>query len=341
MRIHFSNTFSFVTTFAIALFLMFSCKNERPSQVKADSVGDEVYEELTQQILNDSLNHNLFFERGNYLYSQENYDGAIKDLIKAINLDSMQHQYYHVLSDVCLDYYRSKEAIQTMERCVALFPERIPSLLKLSELYYILKQYEESLATCNTILSIDKQEPEAYFMMGMNFREQNDIGRAINAFQTSTELNPELTDAWIILGQLFELKENPIAIDYLNSAVNVDPQNINALHSKAFYLQNNGKMLEAIQLYRTIGTIDKNYIDAYLNSGILYLNLDSLDQAYEQFNILTAIEPQNHIGFYYRGQVLEMKGQVDQAKKDYQTSINLNSENIRAKKALENLMKEK
>lgn len=321
------------------LFLILaSCKNDKVTVEKPVET-DEVLEKISNQLKNDSRNHVLLYERGKYYYGQENYDGAIQDLIEAINIDSMHHQYYHLLSDVCLDYYRSKEAVQTMERCVALFPQRIPSLLKLAEVYYILKQYEESIETCNRILSIDRQESEAYFMMGMNYREQGDIGRAINSFQTSTELNPDLTDSWIILGQLFEQKKNPIALDYFNSAVNVDPENITALHSKAFYLQNNGNTLDAIDIYRQIGTIDKNYIDAYLNCGILYLNLDSLDQAQEQFNIITAIEPQNHIGYYYRGQVSEIKGNLDQAKKDYQTSINLNSENIRAKKALEALSK--
>jgi len=320
------------------LLIVFSCKNETPV-VEEKSNSDSALESLSSAILKDTLNHKLLFERASYLYKQENYDGAIEDLIKAINLDSLQHQYYHTLTDVCLDYFRSKEAVLTMEQCVKVFPKRIGSLLKLSEVYYILRQYDESLGICNKILNIDKQEPEAYFMMGMNFRDQKDIGRAINSFQTATELNPELTDAWIILGQLFEEKQNPIALEYFNAAVNVDPTNISALHSKAFYLQNNDMPSEAISIYRTIGTIDKNYLDAYLNSGILYMNLDSLSQAYEQFNIITSIAPQNHIGFYYRGQVLEKQGKIAQAKSDYQTSVNLNSENIRAKKALEDLSK--
>ena len=50
---------------------------------------------------------------------------------------------------------------------------------------------------------------------------------------------------------------------------NVNPNNIAAWHSKAFYLQNNGKVKEAIELYKKINHLDRHYLDAYLNAGIL------------------------------------------------------------------------
>jgi tetratricopeptide (TPR) repeat protein len=321
----------------IIISLLWACKSEPVTSDSTPVYTDDGIAQLSQLIMKDSINDKLYYQRGEAYYNLENYDGAIHDLIKAINIDSLQYPYYHLLTDVLLDYYRSKEAVLTMERCVELLPDSRPSLLKLSEVYLILKQYEESSGICNILLSRNQQDPEAYFMLGMNFRAKEDIDRSINAFQTATELNPDLVDAWLILGQLYEEKGDPIAIEYYNSAVNVNPDNIAALHSKAFYLQNNNKLPEAIELYRHISTIDKYYTDAYLNCGILYLTLDSTERALEQFDIMARTKLDSPIAYYYRGQAHQELGNLDAAKENYITALNLNPDYTKAKIALSSI----
>ena len=87
-----------------------------------------------------------------------------------------------------------------MERAVALYPQRIATLLKLSEVQLILKQHNTALETIDRILRIDPQNPEAYFMFGMIFKEMGDTARAVNSFQEAVELDADLIDAWINLG---------------------------------------------------------------------------------------------------------------------------------------------
>lgn len=319
--------------------LSLACKQDSTSKKEAiQQPQEESLERFAQQLEKDSTNHGILYQRAQYYYANENYGGAIKDLILAINYDSLQVDYYHLMADACLDYYRSKEAVLTMERCIALFPDRIPSLLKLSEIYYILKQFEESLTVCGRIAALDPNEAEAQFMMGLNFRAMGDINKSINAFQTSTEINPDLVDAWIILGQIHEDKKDPLALDYFDAAINVNSNNISALHSKAFYLQNNNRMSEAIQIYRSISNIDKNYLDAYLNCGILYMNMDSLKMAKEQFEIMIGIKPQNSLAHFYKGEINSLEGNIEQAQQDYQNAVNLDSKNLKAKEALEKLI---
>lgn len=316
------------------MILVLSCVNDPKNNVASNTGIPNDIAALSNQIAKDSLSDDLYFQRAQYYYGEENYDGAIYDLIRAINIDSSHFQYYHLLTDACLDYYRSKEAVLTMERCVELFPDNRSSLLKLSEVYLILKQYDESLDVVNRLLSRDQQDAEAFFMLGMNFRAKGEIDKATRAFQTATEIEPELVDAWIILGQLHEEKGDPLAADYYDAAVNVNPNNVAALHTKAFYLQNNNRIMDAIDLYRKISTIDKYYTDAYLNCGILYMNIDSMRQAYEQFDIMVKTKLDSPIAYYYRGQTQEALDNSEGAKEDYTTAITLNPKYTKAKAAL-------
>jgi len=316
------------------IYIFTSCKNEK-TNVPLQNNGDQALEVFNKAIESDSLDHNALYERANYYYEQENFDASIEDLKKALKIERTDYKYYHLLSDVYLDYYRSKDALQTMESCVHFIPQFIPSLLKLSETQIILKQYDQSLLTVNKILTLDDQNAEAYFMMGMNYRSLKDNSRAINSFQMATELDPELIDAWMILGELFEELKNPIAVKYYDAAIDLQPENPITYHSKAFYLQNNNQIDEALEVYRKINLIDKNYEDAYLNAGILYYTLDSFPQAFEQFNILANIKPQNYLAYFYRGMSNKALNKIEAAKSDLNNCLNLNPDFTKAKQALD------
>ena len=292
---------------------------------------------LSQAIDNDPDNANGYFERAKILVDKELFDPAIDDLHKALALDSSQASFYHLLSDAYLDYYKSGQALDVMEKAAEKFPNRIPTLLKLAELQLVLKRYDGSFFTVQKIMNQDKQNAEAFFMLGMIYRAQEDTERAINSFQTAVELDPEIVDAWIILGDLFADRDFSIAERYYDNAIRIDPENLQAYHAKAFYLQNSERIPEAISIYKEINGRDPQYTDAYLNTGILYLDQDSLDQAFEHFNILVKIDPQNYLGYYYRGITKMFGGDLKGAEVDLKQSLKFNSTFEKARIALQEL----
>lgn len=316
------------------LLVFMACKSEKD---KVATYHDAALDALTAAIKKDDKNPKLYFDRAKKFYEKEMYDLSIVDLKKAITLDSVNVDYYHLLSDVYLDHYNSKEAFNTLLKVLDLYPERVPSLLKMAELKHILEDYDGSLLTVNEVIRIDGQNAEGYFMLGINFKVLGDTTRAINAFQTAVELNSGLTDAWIMLGELYEAKKDPKALKYYESGILSDPSSMQALHAKAYYLQNNGDISKALGIYKQIILTDKSYEDAYLNAGLLYLELDSLDRAFEQFNILTGVAPTNYMGFYMRGVVQEKNGNSNEAKKDYESAYNLNKEDKKVFDALEKI----
>ena len=322
----------------LLVLTLLSCKQNKGDN-KLYKTGDAVIDKLSIEIANNPDDAELFYLRGEQFFKNELFDEAIGDLNTAISIDSMNADYYHLLSNAYMDYFKSKQSLQTMEKAAQLFPDRIITLLKLSETQMILRKYEEMNITLRRILSKDPQNAEAYFMMGLMLRETGDIDKAKNALQACVEFDAELIDAWLILGSIYEDEKNPIAKTYYESATQIDPQNVQALHSLAFYLQNNGEVDKALETYRQINLINKNYKDAYLNAGILYLEKGDLENAGEQFNVLVAVDPQFFLGYYYRGLVNEETGDMEAAKNDYQTCLNFNPEYDRAQQRLNNLNK--
>lgn len=322
--------------FVMAFFMIFvSCRNDKKQNPRM--TGDADIDAVTEAIDKNPGDAGLYYQRAKKFYEKGSYDLTIHDMMKAMSIDSLNPDYYHLLSDAYLDYMNSNGALKAMNKVISLYPERIPSLLKMSELKYILEDYDGSILTLNEVVRLDKNNAEAYFMLGNNFRALGDRERAINAYQTCIEMDSKLTDAWISLGELHEEKKDPKALTYYESAILSDPSSMQALHAKAYYMQNHGKIKEAQEIYRQIILTDRSYADAYLNSGLLYMEVDSTDRAYEQFDLLTTVAPTNYLGFYYRGMVSKSRGDKERALKDFESAYSLNPKDKKIEEAINSL----
>jgi len=305
---------------------LYSCKPDTASKpASTPEVVAQIpqIDKLDQQIADNPNDPNLYFKRAQVFFKNEGYDEAIQDMAYAMQLDSANIEYHHFLTDVYLKYPKSYQALLTMQRVVALHPQDVPSLQKLAHLHLVLQQYQEAMNTLNRALKVDPQNASTYFLRGLTLEELGKEEEAIKAYRFSTELDADMIDAWIILGQLYQKREDPTAIQFFNNAVRVDTNNIFALHTKANYLQQTGATQQAIDEYRKIILLDPGYSDAHFNTGLAYLELDSTHLAYKSFDLVVKTEPQNAQAYYYRGLTGELIGKLAQAKQDFEQTLNM------------------
>jgi tetratricopeptide (TPR) repeat protein len=317
------------------IFLL-DCKQKEVVKNQS-STNDTVFDALSEKIEKNPKDAELRFLRAKYLNESNRLDEAIIDMREAILIDSTQSRYYHLLSDLFMDINNSSKALMTMRKAGQLFADSVITQLKLSETLLILKEYQEAIVVLNRVIGKNPQNAEAYFMLGLVFRETGEESKAINSLQTATEMDAKLTDAWILLGNIWEPKKPDLAERYYKTATEVSPQNISALHSYAFFLQNNGKIEEALELYRRINLINPKYPDAYLNAGILYLEQKNTESALEQFNILTKIAQTDPRGFFFKGLTFYQTNRIDDARRELQNALNLDPEYAQAKELMDEI----
>ncbi len=310
-----------------------SCKPNNKGQVAGTEYSTPEIEQLSVKINENPNDASLYATRGALWYEFENYDNGIADLEKAILLDSSKADYFHVLADMYMDYYKSRQGLSTLVRAANLFPTRIPTLLKLSEYQFILKQYNEALFTLERIRKIDPLHAEMFFMFGQIFQEMGKTDQAANAYQSAVENDPDLIDAWIKLAQIMADKKSPLAEKYFDNALSVGPNSIEALHAKAYFLSNHKNDLRgAIELYKRINKIDPQYEEGYFNAGLIYLDMDSVNQAFNSFDIAIKINPTFGEAYYYRGVACEKKGDVKGAQSDFKMAKELSPNEKQANK---------
>ncbi|MEY3368047.1 MAG: hypothetical protein RI973_1202 [Bacteroidota bacterium] len=312
---------------------------QSPAGTEATPPPNTAIADLSRQIEQGEGNKSgLYAARGYLWYENENFDEAIADIEKAIELDSSKVEYFHTLADIYLDYYKSRKALYTMEKAASLFPKRIPTLLKLAEFQLILKQHQPALLTLERIRSLEPLNPEMFFMFGNVFFDMGRKDEAMNAYQSAVEQDPDLIDAWIKLGTLLADKGSPQAEKYFDNALRVDSNSIDALHAKAYFLSNKKDDLNgAIRLYRKINGINPQYVDGYYNMGLIFLDMDSLQQAYQSFDLAIKFDPSLAGAYYHRGLAAEKMGNKEQARSDYKNTLSLDGGFEAAKAALRNI----
>ena len=241
----------------------------------------------------------------------------------AWKLDSSHPKALHKLSETYLAYFKSYEALQILKEASKRFPESAETMRQLAKLQLILKQYEEGFRSLERARKIGDGIPETAFLTGLFFKETGDTARAINSLQEAIEGDPDIEDAWIILGQLQEAKGNLIAGKYYESALQRDPNNEQALMAKANFLARNNDLVGALLIFKKMQKLDSQNVDSYFNAGLIYLDLDSIKEASLSFNKAVSLNPLLVEGQYYCGLSAEWLGEFEKARKFYQTALRL------------------
>lgn len=321
----------------------------RPQSQKEDNQptvqgGDPEIAQLTAALEKNPNNDTLLYRRAKAYYKLDAYDEAMVDLERALRRDSLQPMYYHLLADVLLDYARpndSYRAIEVLKLAARRFPDRIPTLLKLSEFQLIVKQHGDALATLDKILQRDPQNAEAFYMAGRVALDKGDTTNAIGSLQKSVKINSDNADAWFFLGRIYGNRGNPLALQYYDNALRVDSTYMQAVEFKGVYYKKRGEFDKAFEVYRTLIARDPDYADAYFDMGAIYLELDSFDKAYQNFDIATKVDPIFVKAYYYRGVASEKMGNRDAALADYRQASGMSPDYKEAVDAKERLEKGK
>jgi len=171
-------------------------------------------------------------------------------------------------------------------------------------------------------------------LLGILFKEQGEIERAAQSFQRVVDLDGDNYEAWTMLGNLLDILGDPVALQCFENAIDIDSTYSQGWHSKAYYLQNHGDIEQAIAIYHKIQHIDSTYTDAYLNAGILYLDLGEFLLAEQEFGALTRIEPGNSLGPYYLGVSLEEREDYQSALDQYRIAAEISPRSAQSAEAV-------
>jgi len=322
-------------------FCLIACKSDQQKILSTHLSNDyDTLEVLNHRIFEHPNSDSLYIDRAKFYFENEKFDSAIVDIKQAIYLNPKQANYYFYLSDAYLMAYDSKKALAILDTAIVEFPEYIPVFLKKAKLQLILKSHMNAIATLDRVFILDPQKAEGDYLAGHILSEMGDTGRAINSYQKAVDLNPDLREAWIQLGDVMTSLNNPLALRYYENAIRLDTSDIETMHNRAYALQKFGKLNEAIFEYKSNISRFPNYELRYYHLQLFVAKSDSNELAITYFTDAIKLNDQEASSYYHRGRCYEILLKKTEALVDYRKAIELDQNYNEAKKSLSRLEKQ-
>lgn len=318
-------------------------KKEPTTTQESTAVQLDSLQILTQKINQDSTNMRLYFERAEYFYRKDDLNNALRDLGHTMRLGAAPDEVFILLSDTYLELGKLDDAYEVLKNLVIRSSQNATAQLKLAEVYLLYEDYTSADKCLQSAIHFKPDLAKAHFLLGVVNQEFDNMPKAIENFNNAIEYKPDYYDAYLNLGIYYAENNNDLAIDYYNGALNIDPNDVNTHYMLGLYYQQNEDFDRAIDTYQNIIDVDSTYPLSYYNIG--YINLvyfADYEQAIIYLSKAIEANPMFHQAYFNRGYAYELQADYENARLDYQQSLNVmpNFENaVQGMNRLDKVMK--
>jgi len=259
--------------------------------------------------------------RGNFYFVLERYQESDADFLKVLKLDSENAYARMSLGRNCLAREEYQKAIDYFDYVIALYPDYSSGYSFRAEAYCKSGDYSGAALDIVRALEIDGNN-KAFYMMT---KDTENLYKPLSVRLKAKALAEKNNGYWpYCLGILNESEEKyGLAIDAYKKAMALDPDDITAYRIMNCYeeLGNWKAALEYVDKAIEMDPEDINYKNAKAN---LYWFSDNLDSAIVEITKCVEAEPENYFYYHRRGWFKEHNNDEEGALEDYSNSIILN-----------------
>jgi len=161
-----------------------------------------------------------------YLFSQKENDQCFKNFIIALQYYSQNPEIYFMLGKVNKEIKNFNEAIVQFKKAIELDKYNINSYYALAECYEEIGSIYEQKKVLSESLKYDANNSEVHFKLGLIYQTQNDIESAILHLKKAIELSDKYVAAMHNLALVYEhIGNSQEAIKLYNEIMIIEPDN--------------------------------------------------------------------------------------------------------------------
>ena len=265
--------------------------------------------------------------RGSFFWDQKNYDEALIDYNKAIELRPIYPDALNNRGAIYLDKKRYPEAINDFNRVIEL--QKSYALVYSNRGLAMMEtnKNSEARADFDKAIELKADYAEAYYNRGLLSMREKRPAEALRDYNKALELNPNYKEAIINRDVLLGVKKSPdeILAGY-NKDIETNPNDPGLYYKRGSFFLDSKKYSEAKRdMYMAI-KLRPSYSEAFNSLGAAYFEEKNMDSALYNFNKSIASDPKLAEAYLNRGNVMRDQGKHDLALKDYSEAIRLKPE---------------
>jgi tetratricopeptide (TPR) repeat protein len=181
---------------------------------------------------------------------------------------------------------------------------------------------------CSTALDIDPQLPEAHYTLGLVYKEQGNIDKAVRAFEGAAKLDPKYSEPNSALG-LIKLQQNDLegAESDFKRAVSLNSGNSTAHFGLGQTYLKKGMVDQAIDELNTSLYQNRNSAPVHLAMGKAYEMQGNSVAAIKEYQQSIAIKPENPSAYIGIANIREQRGDIEHAIAELRSGLELTPNN--------------
>ncbi|GAC1426091.1 MAG: hypothetical protein NVS1B13_06240 [Flavisolibacter sp.] len=318
-----------------SVYFLISCG--QPRKETADILDNPPYDKLTDSISRAPHNPDLLFRRGGLLYSNNEKALAEADLRSAWQLD---HREDYALSVAALlKQKQTDSAIAFLKTALLALPSSIVLKIGLARGYQQSSKLDSAMRICDQILQKFPNQLDALLLKSDILKEQNKNQEALVFLEKAYFLSPLDKELAYNLAYDYAQCNNPKALDLAEHLIKQDSTQTvaRAYYIKASFYKNTGRLSSAIDNYNAALIHDYNFLDAYLDKGIVFYEEKKFEQAEATFQLALKVSPTTAEFYFWLGKTQEVEKKKVEARRNYQRAFGLDTSLRQAKQAADRL----
>ena len=141
----------------------------------------------------DTSKNNWYYELGLICYAMHDDKNALKYILLAGEKGyKKDNEYLENLGIAYLDAGNLDEGVKIMKDVLKRRPTDMSILNTIAESYYYAKKYNEAIDYWDQVLTFDKQNASALYMIGMSYQKKGEMGKGTALCDKAIEMDPSL-----------------------------------------------------------------------------------------------------------------------------------------------------
>ncbi len=249
---------------------------------------------------------------------------------------------YESIIDYFIDQFNFKEALSAVKYALDQHPYASSVKLKHVQLLIETGKPGKALGMIRELQEIEGSNYELHLAKGIALNLTGKYKEALTVFESAIRLCSDSKEdvAYNIAQSFIQTGRNSQAINYLQMAYELNPENVLVLYDLAFAFEKVDLPEESLRYYKQYLELDPFAEHVWNNVGLIYMGMDHFELATEAFDFAIAINPHYFSAYYNKADLCVLHNRLNQAITVYHDLLLQDHSNTKALSDLGNCLEE-
>ncbi len=242
-------------------------------------------EVLSKAMVEDPENESIVYELA-YCYDQVGkYEQSIECFLKYIDENPYSYTAWYNLANAYGRVKNYEKAIWAYDYCIVVNEDFSPAYYNLGNTYVNIDEHEKAIVCFEKCIELDGEDAMVFCSLGECYEDLSRYEEAYNCYVKSSDLLPQLADAWLGRGIVNTLRgELAKAVSEFKAAIDLEPDNPAFYHAMGNALEDYGDVEQAIDMYRKGIQLDALHDELIIDYLKCLMDFDVLEMVKETMN---------------------------------------------------------